>query len=111
MAGRGAMRWTVRRKEEIIVAISDGEISTAEAKRQYDLSGEELPSWMRDYATHGRPGLRVTKLRENHPICPSRRREAETLISTATVDNPVQKPRTRRLSSNVSKRSVNLPKI
>ena len=68
------MRWTARRKEGIIVAIENGVISPAEAQRQNGLSDEELAACRRDYATHGLPGLRVTKLREYHPIRPSRRR-------------------------------------
>jgi len=60
------MRWTARRKEGIIVAIENGVISPAEAQRQNELSDEELAAWRRDYATHGRPGLLVTKLQHQH---------------------------------------------
>ena len=60
------MRWTAKRKAEIVVAIKDGEISTEEAKRRYEVSDDELAAWMRDYDLHGRPGLLVTKLQQPH---------------------------------------------
>ncbi len=56
------MRWTPKRKAEIVVAINEGLITNAEANRYYGLSDEELAAWMRDYDAHGRAGLRVTKL-------------------------------------------------
>jgi Protein of unknown function (DUF1153) len=58
------MRWTSGRKAEIVVAIERGLITTEEAKRRYELSDEELAAWTRAYATYGRYGLHVTKLRE-----------------------------------------------
>ena len=61
-----SVRWTAKRKAEIVVAIKDGEISTAEAKRRYEVSDDELAAWIRDYDLHGRPGLLVTKLQQPH---------------------------------------------
>jgi hypothetical protein len=55
------MRWTPRRKAELVVAIGNGEISASEAKSQYYLSDEELQSWVRDYDAYGWPGLRSTR--------------------------------------------------
>jgi hypothetical protein len=56
------VRWTSKRKEEIIVAIKGGLITAVEAQRQHGLSDEELAAWIRDYLAYGRGGLRVTKL-------------------------------------------------
>lgn len=56
------MRWTPKRKAAIVAAIENGDLSVAEAKRQNSMSDEEIAAWRRDYAAHGAPGLRVTKL-------------------------------------------------
>jgi len=60
------MRWTARRKEEIIVGLEAGMITTAEAQKRHGLSDDELAAWRRDYATHGLPGLHVTTLQPAH---------------------------------------------
>jgi Protein of unknown function (DUF1153) len=62
-----AVRWTARRKAAIIIAIRNGEISPTEARSQYDLSDEELASWMRDYDAHGARGLRALLVRHLSP--------------------------------------------
>lgn len=62
------MRWTPKCKAAIVVAVQEGIISIAEARERHDLSEEELAAWMRDYAAHGRPGLRLTKRRQYHPL-------------------------------------------
>jgi transposase-like protein len=56
------MRWTARRKEEVVTAIAQERMTAAEAKAQYGLSDEELAAWQRDYAAHGKAGLRTTWL-------------------------------------------------
>lgn len=61
------MRWTSRRKAEVVLAIEKNFITTAEANERYELSDEELAAWMRDYAAHGIAGLRATRLRQYHP--------------------------------------------
>lgn len=55
------MRWTARGKAQIVVGIRTGKISVGHAKKRYALSDEELAAWMRDYDTHGWPGLRSTR--------------------------------------------------
>ena len=65
------MRWTPKRKAAVVVAIEAGIISTAEALQRQQLSEEELATWMRDYAAHGRAGLRVTRrppVRKRRPV-------------------------------------------
>lgn len=56
------MRWTPKRKEEVVAAIAQGQMTTAEARAQHGLSEEELAAWQRDYAAHGKAGLRTTWL-------------------------------------------------
>jgi Protein of unknown function (DUF1153) len=66
MTGEASVRWTARRKEEIIISLEAGLITIADAQKGYGLSDEELAAWRRDYAARGRPGLHVTKLRQTH---------------------------------------------
>jgi transposase-like protein len=58
------MRWTMKRKAEIIEAIQNGRMTAAEATERHGLSEEELAAWMRNYLAHGKDGLRVTKLQQ-----------------------------------------------
>jgi transposase-like protein len=57
------MRWTPRRKAQIVFDIREGEISVAQAKERYALSDEELAAWIRDYDARGLSGLKVYDLR------------------------------------------------
>jgi transposase-like protein len=57
------MRWTPKRKAVIVVALAEEQITAAEAKDQYNISDEELASWVRDYGSQGIKGLRVTRSR------------------------------------------------
>ena len=58
------MRWTAKRKEEIIVSLEKGLMTTAEAGRQFRVSDVELAAWRQEYAAYGWPGLLVTSLRQ-----------------------------------------------
>jgi hypothetical protein len=51
------IRWSARRKANVIEAIRAGDLSREEAFARYDLSPEELASWEKRYAAHGRKGL------------------------------------------------------
>ena len=62
------MRWTSRRKAEIVVEIEKGLITPEEAKRRYELSDEELAAWVRDYAAYGQVGLGVKQRRPRKRI-------------------------------------------
>ena len=77
------MRWTARRKEEIIVSLEAGLITIADAQKRYGLSDEELAAWRRDYAAHGRPGLHVTKLKQTHRSHKRKGRRGRDLVPTA----------------------------
>jgi transposase-like protein len=55
-------RWVVRRKAAVVGAVRNGEITIEEACRAYQLSEEELLSWIRAFEAHGLAGLRVTRI-------------------------------------------------
>jgi len=59
---RGASRWTVRRKAEVVAAVEGGLLTFDEACARYSLSIEELTSWQRAVHRSGMPGLRVTRI-------------------------------------------------
>lgn len=65
------MRWTPRRKEKVLSEIRAG-MSTYEAIEKYELSKEELDSWINNHAKIGRRGLysnfvHAMKSRQNVP--------------------------------------------
>jgi transposase-like protein len=69
-------RWVPRRKAVIVDAVRQGVVSLEEVCRRYQLSAAEFPSWQRAIATHGVPGLRVTRLqiyRNPPPARPTQR--------------------------------------
>ena len=55
------VRWTPRRKAEVLAAINGGLISADEACARYDLSFEEYSGWEAGAARWGRDALRATK--------------------------------------------------
>lgn len=59
----GCNRWTAERKEAVVQALQFDAMSTAAALELYDLTPDELESWIRRYSAHGRRGLAATKLR------------------------------------------------
>lgn len=52
-------RWTPGRKAELVKAIQSGELSYETACERYDLSAEEISTWVKN-AAHGPNGLRTT---------------------------------------------------
>jgi len=56
------VRYTARRKAQIVAAVRDGRISRRRAMHDHSISAEELDAWMADFDRHGVPGLRTTKL-------------------------------------------------
>ena len=58
----GTTRWVVRRKAEVVSAVSGGLLSVDEACERYGLSLEEFASWQRAVDRSGMPGLRVTRI-------------------------------------------------
>ncbi len=55
-------RWVVRRKAEVVAAVSGGLLSVDEVCKRYRLSVEEFASWQRAVDRSGMPGLRVTRI-------------------------------------------------
>jgi len=61
---REKVRWTTRRKAEVVAAVNGGLLSFDEACEHYSLSLEELTSWQRAIHRSGMPGLRVTRTQQ-----------------------------------------------
>lgn len=58
----GTTRWVVRRKAEVVAAVSGGLLSIDEVCSRYQLTVEEFASWQRAVERSGMPGLRVTRI-------------------------------------------------
>lgn len=58
----GTTRWVVRRKAEVVAAVSGGLLTVDEACARYGLSLEEFAGWQRAVDRSGMPGLRVTRI-------------------------------------------------
>ena len=56
------VRWVARRKAELIAGIRGGLISLEDACERYQLSREELESWVASLERFGLRGLRTTRL-------------------------------------------------
>lgn len=54
-------RWVIRRKAEVLTAVSSGLLSLEDACSRYALSREEVPSWRQKIARFGLKGLRTTR--------------------------------------------------
>ena len=55
------MRWTYRRKAELVDGLRAGTLTAAELQRRHGVSAEELTAWIRAYDADGPRGLRVAK--------------------------------------------------
>jgi hypothetical protein len=55
------MRWTAKRKADVIEEIQNGRLTPME---RHGLSPEEMVAWVHDFHAHGRAGLRATKLKQ-----------------------------------------------
>lgn len=55
-------RWVIRRKAEVVAAVSGGLISLEEACSRYRLTVEEFLSWQESIEKSGLPGLRISHL-------------------------------------------------
>ena len=54
--------WVVRRKAEVVSAVSGGLLSVDDACNRYGLTLEEFAGWQRAVERSGMPGLRVTRI-------------------------------------------------
>ena len=55
-------RWVIRRKAEVVAAVSGGLLTVDEACQRYSLTLEEFAGWQRAIDRAGMPGLRVTRI-------------------------------------------------
>lgn len=55
-------RWVVRRKAEVVAAVSGGLLSVDDVCNRYSLTLEEFAGWQRAVDRSGMPGLRVTRI-------------------------------------------------
>jgi len=55
-------RWVIRRKAQVVAAVSGGLISLEEACQRYKLTLEEFLSWQASINRHGLAGLRTTRI-------------------------------------------------
>ena len=55
-------RWVVRRKAEVVAAVTGGLLTTDEACDRYRLTAEEFAGWQRAVDRVGMKGLRVTRI-------------------------------------------------
>jgi len=58
------VRWTVRRKAEVVAAVRGDLLTFDEACANYRLTMDELISWQGAVERSGMPGLRVTRLQQ-----------------------------------------------
>lgn len=56
-----SIRWTIRRKGEIVAAVKGGLLTLAEMEARYNISLEEYATWARAFDRAGLGGLRVTQ--------------------------------------------------
>jgi hypothetical protein len=57
-------RWVVRRKAEVVAAVTGGLLTIDEVLERYNLTLEEFASWQRAVDRSGMKGLRVTRLQD-----------------------------------------------
>lgn len=68
---RGTIRWTARRKAEIVAAVEDGIMTDWEAAERYRLGAEEFHEWRNACRQGGIPALRVTHAQQSRREAPS----------------------------------------
>jgi Protein of unknown function (DUF1153) len=55
-------RWTPTRKAAVINGVRQGLLTLEEACERYHLSIDEYRAWERDFDSHGKAGLRITRV-------------------------------------------------
>jgi transposase-like protein len=58
-------RWSVKRKAEVVAAVTNGLLTVEEACERYSLSIEEFTGWQITWERSGMAGLRVSRAQEN----------------------------------------------
>lgn len=57
----GITRWVIRRKAQVVAAVTSGAITLDEVCQRYSVSKEEFQSWRDLLQRHGMYGLRTTR--------------------------------------------------
>jgi len=57
-------RWVVRRKAQVVAAVSGGLISLGVACERYRMTLDEYLVWHRQVSRHGMAGLQATRIQE-----------------------------------------------
>jgi hypothetical protein len=57
----GITRWVIRRKAQVVAAVTSGAITLEEVCQRYSVSKEEFQSWRDLLQRHGMYGLRTTR--------------------------------------------------
>ena len=58
----GTRRWVIRRKAEVVYAVTGCLLTREEAIRRYDISEDEFEAWRHSVERHGLRGLRSTRI-------------------------------------------------
>ena len=61
---KNTTRWVARRKAVFVAAVEGGLITATEACQTYDLTRDELASWISAVKSHGPAALRVTAIQK-----------------------------------------------
>ena len=69
----GSVRWTFRRKADLLRRLSEGELTRGEAGALYGLSEAEISEWERRDQAGGARALRATERALGHDMRPRRR--------------------------------------
>jgi hypothetical protein len=63
----GTKRWVIRRKAEVVAAVSGGLLSLEEACSRYTLTVDEFRSWQESIDQYGLGALRATRIQRYRP--------------------------------------------
>jgi hypothetical protein len=65
---RDTTRWVIRRKAQVVKAVSDGILSAQDACSRYSLSPEEFETWRTLVEQYGVRGLRATRIQDYREV-------------------------------------------
>jgi len=68
------LKWTPKRKADVVKDVECGKKTLEDTLRQYQLSYDEFHAWKRDLELHGQPGLRTTRVQQYRSTSRPRRR-------------------------------------
>jgi len=68
------LKWTPKRKADVVKDVECGKKTLEDTLRQYQLSYDEFHAWKRHLELHGQPGLRTTRVQQYRSTSRPRRR-------------------------------------